>query len=251
MTRRFAHARQYARKILNLRYRGRRYTDPICGRSFRAFARGPRRRPQAYCPACGSTERHRVLWLYLERRIGLDRLGRVLHIAPEPGIAERLARCPGVTYLTADVVPGRAMVAADLTSLPFDDASFDLAICNHVLEHIPDDLAAMRELRRVLVPGGLLAAQAPVDARRAVTFEDWSVTDPDERERVFFQKDHVRIYGRDFADRLRRAGFSRVDATKYQRELPDDEVERFRLRQLPSNIPARDIEGDVVYTAQR
>lgn len=196
-------------------------------------------------------ERHRVLWLYLERRIGLDNVGRVLHIAPEPGIARRLKRHPGVSYVSVDVVPGRAMLAADVTSLPFDETSFDLVICSHVLEHIPDDMAAMRELRRVLVPGGVLLAQGPVDPGRAVTFEDPSVTKPEERERMFFQDDHVRIYGRDFADRLRAAGFAQVSATKYQRELPDAEVERFRLRQRPSDMPERDIESDVIYSATR
>jgi SAM-dependent methyltransferase len=238
------------RSIVSLGHTGRRYTDPICGRSFRSFRPGPRRRPQARCPSCSSVERHRVLWLYIERRIGLDDIGRVLHIAPEAGIAKRLERCRGVTYVSVDIVPGRAMLAADVTNLPFGERSFDLAICSHVLEHIPDDVAAMRELRRVLAPAGRLLIQGPVDAGRAATFEDWSVTDPEERERVFFQRDHMRIYGRDFADRLRRAGFREVHATKFQRELPDAEVERFRLRELPSDMPERDIEADVVYVAR-
>ncbi len=251
MTKRFRRARRLARRVLNLRYRGSGHTDPICGRSFRSFAPGPRRRPQAYCPACGSAERHRVLWLYLEREVGLTGPRRVLHVAPEPGIAERLERRADLTYVTTDVEPGRATVAADLTQLPFADASFDLAICNHVLEHIPDDRAAMAELRRVLAPGGLLVCQHPIDAARATTFEDPSVTDPRDRERVFFQDDHVRIYGRDFADRLRQAGFGEVTATKYQQELSEREIEVFRLRQLPSALPARDIETDVIYTARR
>jgi len=108
----------------------------------------------------------------------------------------------------------------------------------------------MRELRRVLDPAGLAVMQHPIDAGRAETFEDASVTDPAERERVFFQRDHVRIYGRDFGDRLARAGFGEVARTKFQEELSPGEVERYCLAQRPSNQPARDIEADVIYTAR-
>jgi hypothetical protein len=108
----------------------------------------------------------------------------------------------------------------------------------------------MRELRRVLDRAGLAVMQHPIDAGRTETFEDASVTDPAERERAFFQRDHVRIYGRDFADRLARAGFGDVTRTKFQEELPPGEVERYCLAQRPSNQPARDIEADVIYTAR-
>jgi SAM-dependent methyltransferase len=230
---------------------GSRHEDPICGRSFRRFADGPRQRPQAYCPGCRSAERHRVLYLFLRRRTNVfDRPGRVLHVAPEAGIGARLQEARGIEYVSTDLDPGAAMVAADLTDLPFEDGSFDLVLCNHVLEHIPDDVAAMRELRRVLDPAGLAVMQHPIDAGRAETFEDASVTDPAERERVFFQRDHVRIYGRDFGDRLARAGFGDVARTKFQEELSPDEVERYCLAQRPSNQPARDIEADVIYTAR-
>jgi hypothetical protein len=230
---------------------GNRYEDPICGRSFRSFIPGPRQRPHAYCPACRSAERHRVLFLFLRRRTdAFKRPQRVLHVAPELGIARRLRDVPGVTYVSTDLESSAAMVAADLTDLPFDDRSFDLALCSHVLEHIPDDVAAMRELRRVLAPDGMAVMQHPIDAGQPQTFEDWSITDPEERERVFFQRDHVRIYGRDFADRLARAGFGDVARTKYQEELSPAEVERYRLTQLPSSMPERDIEADVIYVAR-
>ena len=242
-------ARRAARGLLNLRYRGTGYTDPICGRSFRAFAPGPRGRPQAYCPGCRSAERHRVLWLFLEREGWLDAPVRVLHVAPEPGIAARLRSRPAVAYVSTDIDPAAAMVGADLTSLPFEDGAFDLAICNHVLEHIPDDLAAMRELRRVLATEGSLVTQHPIDPGRASTFEDPSVADPAERERLFFQDDHVRVYGRDFEDRLRSAGFAEVSRTRYVERLTPEEVDRFRLVQLPSVTPDRDIEADAIYVA--
>jgi SAM-dependent methyltransferase len=231
---------------------GNRYEDPICGRSFGRFIPGPRQRPQAYCPGCNSAERHRVLYLFLRRRTDVfERPFRVLHVAPEPGIGRRLREAPGIKYVSTDIESGAAMVAADLTELPFDDESFDLVICNHVLEHIPDDIAAMRELRRILASDGYAVMQHPIDAGRVHTFEDPSVTAPEERERVFFQRDHVRIYGRDFADRLAQAGFTSVTRTKYQTELPQAEVERYRLAQLPSNMPERDIEADVIYVAHR
>jgi SAM-dependent methyltransferase len=192
-----------------------------------------------------------VLYLFLRRRTDVfDRPARVLHVAPEASIGARLQEVPGIEYVSTDLDPGAAMVAADLTDLPFEDDSFDFVLCNHVLEHIPDDVTAMRELQRVLDRHGLALMQHPIDADRPTTFEDWSVTDPATREQVFFQRDHVRIYGRDFADRLAQAGFVDVARTKYQDELSAGERERYCLEQLPSDQPARDIEADVIYTAR-
>ena len=109
----------------------------------------------------------------------------------------------------------------------------------------------MSELRRVLSADGTLVLQHPIDEQRSTTFEDWSITDPDERARAFFHRDHVRIYGSDFCDRLARAGLTEVTRTKYQQRLAAGEVERFRLTQRPSATPERDIEADVIYTAKR
>lgn len=242
-------ARRAARRLLGVRYRGSGYTDPICGRSWARFASGPRGRPQAYCPGCWSAERHRVLWLFLEREGWLEGDRRVLHVAPEAGIAARLRSREDLTYVSTDLDPGAAMVAADLTALPFPDGAFDLVICNHVLEHIPRDVDAIRELRRVLTDDGALITQHPVDARRAETFEDPAATDAAERERLFFQADHVRIYGRDFEERLRRGGFGEVTRTRYRERVDPAEARRFRLEQLPSTAPERDIEGDAIYVA--
>ena len=117
----------------------------------------------------------------------------------------------------------------DITSLDLPDNWADLIVCSHVLEHVPDDRAAMAELHRVLKPGGRALVMCPVDEHRAKTFEDPSVTDPAERERLFWQSDHVRIYGQDLADRLAEAGF-RVDVVPYVEQLPAETVERCRLR---------------------
>ena len=187
------------------------------------------RRPDAQCPRCGALERHRLLWLYLERATGLARGGlTVLHVAPEPVLSERLASIPGLRVVTIDLESPLARVRADLTRLPFRDRVFDVALCLHVLEHVLDDRAAMRELLRVLAPGGFGILQSPFDPARERTFEDASVTTPAERERVFGQRDHVRIYGRDYTARLREAGFE-VEEIDYGRSLRPDEIRRFGL----------------------
>jgi SAM-dependent methyltransferase len=244
----FGTAKTFVERAINRT--GNRHEDPICGRSFRRFASGPRRRPDAYCPACRSAERHRVLYRFLERQTTiLDGPARVLHVGPEPGIGARLQQAAEVDYVSTDLDPTAAMVAADLTDLPFEDASFDYVLCNHVLEHIPDDVAAMSELRRVLDAHGMAVMQHPIDANRGQTFEDWTVADSWAREQTFYQRDHVRIYGRDFANRLAEAGFAQITRTKYQDELPAHEIERYCLEQQPSDEPTRDIEADVIYTA--
>lgn len=130
--------------------------------------------------------------------------GAVLHVAPEEVLGDRL-RAVAREYTSVDLEPGRAMVAADLTALPFEDKSFDLIVCSHVLEHIPDDGAALRELRRVL--RGTLLLQTPVNYDQSQTFEDPAVVDPETRLSLFSQEDHVRVFGRDLIDRLGAAGF--------------------------------------------
>jgi len=191
---------------------GRAHECPLCGASIRRFLPN-RSRADARCPSCGSLERHRLSWLYL-RTCGS--LGRVLHVAPERQIRRRL-RAKARTYVTVDL--GRkADVRASITSLPFPPEFFDTIYCSHVLEHVVEDRTAMRELCRVLAPRGLALVLVPITVER--TFEDPTVTDPAERERLFGQHDHVRRYGHDYVDRLEEAGFSvsRLDAP----DLTDD-----------------------------
>jgi SAM-dependent methyltransferase len=158
------------------------------------------------CPRCGSRQRHRLLAIYLrERTDAFTRPQDVLHLAPEDGLRHRLRAVHGPRYVTADVEPGRADVAADIEVLPFEDDSFDAILCIHVLEHVADDRNAMRELRRVLRPGGWAVIQVPI--LRETTVEDPTEQDPAERLRRFGQDDHVRVYGADFFERLRDAGF--------------------------------------------
>ncbi len=192
------------------------------------FARTEPRHPdRGLCPACGLRQRHRLLWLYLERRLALgSRPLRVLHFAPEAGIAQRLRAMPGVDYVSGDLEPGRADRQLDLTALELPDAAADLVLCSHVLEHVGDDAAAIRELHRVCAPGGRVLVQSPVMG--LVTREDAAERDPAQRRRRFGQDDHVRIYGRDLADRLAAPGFA-VDVVVFRDEMAPAERRRFGL----------------------
>ena len=209
--------------------RGRGAVCPCCESSFRSF-RPHNGRPNARCPRCDSYERHRLLWLYLDRTEYLDASPlRVLHIAPERGLQARIQRLDGVTYRSADLDSPLAAERMDVAALRFPDGSFDLAICSHVLEHVDDDRQAMGELHRVLRPGGRALVMVPVGEGRTETYEDPSVTDPADRQRLFWQYDHLRIYGSDVADRLCDAGFE-VCYVDLLAELGEERVQLHRLR---------------------
>ncbi len=157
------------------------------------------------CPHCNSFERTRHFVLFLEMRKILQSNPRFLHIAPEKGLQKRLRAALGQRYLTTDIQMADVDVRADLTKLPFQDQAFDFIYCSNVLEHIPDDRQAMRELLRVLAPGGLAFLQVPI--KGSVTLEDLSVTDPARRTELFGQADHLRLYGSDIRQRLEPVGF--------------------------------------------
>ena len=163
----------------------------------------------------------------------------VLHFAPELEL-QRYLRAGRPAHRSADIDSPLADDQVDIVDLPYADASFDVVICLHVLEHIPDDGKAMRELHRVLVPGGQAIVMVPIDHRRETTLEDSSVTTPEDRHRVFGQFDHVRLYGRDFGDRLAAAGFDvRVDA--FLDELPAERVARLGLRRDQEQFGREDV----------
>jgi SAM-dependent methyltransferase len=222
-------------------YTGDRYRCPCCETTFRRFldfGRGARggSRSNVRCPRCGSLERERLLWLFLRSRSDLLAAPcRILHIAPEPQLERQLRGLPGVKYVSGDLSSARADVVVDIRSMTFAPGSFDGVICNHVLEHVPEDQQAMREIHRVLSPGGWAILQVPVDQRRAVTDEDPTITDRAVRAVRFGQADHVRVYGRDYAARLTAAGFD-VSEESGPSDLTSSDVDRFRLRQ-----------GDVIY----
>jgi SAM-dependent methyltransferase len=232
------------------RYLGLRYEDPICRWRFRALAPSGTGSPNAICPWCWSAERTRLLWLFLQRELDVTdgQPRRILHAAPERGLSRRLRRLPRAHYVSTDITD-RGMVRADLQALPFRDGTFDLVLCSHVLEHVPDDRQAMREIRRVLDRAGVAVMQHPVDAARAHTHEDPDVSTPEDRERMYFQHDHLRLYGADFADRLADAGLD-VQVIDYRARLTPLERARYALDPAPSAHPERDIEADIIYVCR-
>lgn len=194
---------------------GARFHCPICAKWYRRFQPfGLRGRPNARCPGCGSLERHRFLWLYLrDSTPALAQRSAVLHVAPEHCIREALIRLPGIRYLGIDRYDDDAEAEQqDLTDLPYADGSFDMIICNHVLEHIPDDRKALSEIGRVLRPTGRALIMVPIDRNRQETYEDPAITAPSARHAAFGHPYHVRICGWDYADRIRRSGFDVFEA---------------------------------------
>jgi SAM-dependent methyltransferase len=216
----------YLRSEGRLLYAGDTVACPCCGSTYRRFRTlGLDNR---MCWSCGSLERDRLLWLLLDRRPQMLRPGmRILHVAPERALQPRLRSLPGVEYVAGDLDARYAEQRIDVTSLDFPDDSFDAIVCNHVLEHVPDDRRAMRELRRVLRPGGWSVLLVP-PLDRPVTDEDSTLADRAERVRRFGQHDHVRRYGWDYVDRLGAAGF-RVTEEKLDSEIDEEAAQRYRL----------------------
>ncbi|MCX5797862.1 MAG: class I SAM-dependent methyltransferase [Elusimicrobia bacterium] len=204
-------------------YRGAGRECLLCGRQARRFrpARrdlpvlrelhvvGGMRRDEAGCPYCACEDRERLVFWFLREKTGAfsQRL-RLLHLAPERMLRKILRARPNLDYVGADLDPAPGDLAADVARLPFPDADFDALICDHVLEHVPDDRKAMAELLRVLKPGGWAILQVPVSKVLKETREDPAISSPRERERLFGQDDHARIYASDYAQRLGAAGFS-------------------------------------------
>jgi ubiquinone/menaquinone biosynthesis C-methylase UbiE len=187
-------------------------------------------RENALCPNCLALERHRLLWLYLNQKTDLFTGNtKFLHIAPELCFLNRLNKQANINYITGDLESPLAKVKMDVHKIPFDDDTFDAVMCNHVMEHVEDDVLAMKEIYRVLRPGGWAIMQVPFMGKDLqVTFEDSSVKGPREREKVFGQSDHVRIYGRDYPQRIRSAGFE-VTEDDFVHTLDPQLVNRFAL----------------------
>ena len=210
--------------------KGNKYTDPIDNKSFRKFLPYGYQvqRQNVLSPSTLSLERHRLLWLYLTNETDFfTSKKKVLHMAPEQCFLARFRKL-NHDYKTADLDSPIADVKADIVNLPFNDNSFDVIFCNHVLEHVQDDTKAMKELFRVMKKGGMGVFQVPQDLNRDVTFEDNSITDPKERAKIFGQYDHVRVYGRDYFDKLRSIGFN-VEEVNYSQKISSELLSRYRL----------------------
>ena len=221
------------RPIIALYLKGNTYTDPIDGKSFRKFlpyGYGNQRK-NALSPSTLSLERHRLMWLFLKDETNFfnsTKKLKVLHIAPEQCFLDLFKKQKNLEYITSDLESPIADVKADICDLPFKENEFDVVFCNHVLEHIPDDTKAMQELYRVMKKGGFGVFQIPQDLSRDVTFEDNSITDKDERAKIFGQYDHVRVYGKDYFNKLRSVGF-KVDEVDYTKKIDSKQIERFCL----------------------
>ena len=226
-------------RVIGLFYRGNAVTCPVCETSYRTLLPYGRinPRPNALCPNCLSLERHRLIWLYLTEKTNFfgSKL-HVLHIAPEACFIKRFEKVHGDTYITADIESPLAKVKMDIHEIPFAENTFDAVLCNHVLEHVRDDIQAMREIHRVLKPGGFAILQIPFfNPVPDTTFEDNTITDPRERERIFGQDDHVRKYGHDYPKRIEQAGLQAVE-DDFVNTLPEATRQKFGL-----------VKGEILY----
>jgi len=220
-----------ARPFLAIWLKGDTYTDPIDGKSFRRFLPYGygQQRPNVLSPSTLSLERHRLLWLYLINETAFfQKPLKVLHMAPEQCFLSIFKKMKHLDYTTADLYSPIVDVKADILNLPFADNEFDIVFCNHVLEHIEDDSKAMKELFRVMKPGGMGIFQVPQELAREKTYEDPTILTAEDRAKHFGQYDHVRIYGKDYFNRLRKAGF-KVDEVDYSKTLSPELVEKYCL----------------------
>lgn len=224
----------WAMPIAGLLYRGRGVVCPICDSQYRKFMPYGyvTSRPNALCPRCLSLERHRLMWLYITNETNIEvEKPKILHIAPEVCIMKQLkARYKEHPnrYTTADLESPLADLHFDILDIPLPDGYADVVICNHILEHVDNDITALKELYRVVKSGGWGIILSPVELSRQTTFEDDSITDPDQRTDIFGQYDHRRVYGMDYATRLASVGFV-VEDIDYRNQLTDQMATLYAL----------------------
>jgi SAM-dependent methyltransferase len=221
------------KKVAPLLYKGNNVTCPVCERNFSKFlsyGSEVTHRDNVLCPYDLTLERHRLMWLYLKNEsnfFSAEKLN-VLHIAPEQCFHKTFKAQQNLDYLTGDLLSPIADMHFDLHSIPLEDNRFDVVFCNHVLEHVDDALQCMRELHRVMKPGGWGIMQVPQDMTRAVTYEDPTIVTPEDREKHYWQYDHVRLFGRDYPEWLKKAGFE-VKEYIPSEHFSDEQIDRYRL----------------------
>ena len=215
---------------LQFALRGHEVDCPCCRKKFETFiSAGLQKRSNARCVGCNSLERHRLMWLFLQRetKFFTTKL-KVLNVAPEKLFYQKFRALGNLDYVSIDLNPdkydyGDKTIKMDLTDLKFEADSFDVIICNHVLEHVPDDAKAISEMFRVLKSGGWAIINVPVDHKRLVTFEDVTINDPKKQLELFGQQDHVRVYGKDYIERLKQPGFE-IELHNYTERFSNNEV---------------------------
>lgn len=231
----------YGLAVLAIFYRGNKVECTVCASRFRVFLPyGRKSRSNALCPSCLSLERHRLMWLYLQRETDFfTKKARLLHIAPEHCFIDRFEKLENLDYITADIESPLAKVKMDAHDIPFENESFDMVFCNHVLEHVDDDKKVMSEIYRVLKSGGWGILQIPLFfPLPEKTIEDPSIKDPRKREELFGQDDHVRKYGLDYKDRLEAVGF--IVGDDYTNKLSTEELHKYGI-----------IESEILYTVKK
>lgn len=229
-------------QIFSLFLRGNRFEDPINGMTYRRLLPYGRltSRENAIAPDSMSLERHRLMWLFMKEKTNFFTAElKFLHIAPEYCFIKIFKGMKNLDYITADLISPWADVKMDVHEIPFDENSFNVVICNHVLEHVEDANKVMKEFYRVMKPGGWGIFQVPIDINNKVTIEDKNIIDPNERERLYWQSDHLRLFGLDYGKKLSEAGF-KVTESDFINELSEDLVERYALPK-----------GEIVYFCQK
>lgn len=218
-------------RIASIFYKGKGVQCNVCSSEFKKFMPYGRvhTRENALCPNCLSLERHRLIKNYLESKTNFFTANlKVLHVAPELCFIKRFEKIHGDNYITADIESPLAKVKMDVHDIPFEENSFDVVMCNHVLEHVTDDHKVLTEFYRILKPGGWAILQSPMDYSMEKTYEDPSIVDPLEREKHFGQDDHLRMFGLDYGQRLSKGGF-KVSEEKVSDTYTQEQIKKLGL----------------------